>query len=76
MGQVLQPNAVTTHATRKAIQEASVKVSTYALAKQYGLNYRTVQKWRGGSSVEDRCSELLSLTECCGRKLYRGCYQW
>ena len=37
MGQVLHPNAVTTHATRKAIQEASAKVSTYALAKQYGL---------------------------------------
>ena len=31
MGQVLHPNAVTTHAIRKAIQEAPATVSTYAL---------------------------------------------
>ena len=53
MGQVLHPNAITTHAIRKAIQEAPAKVSTYALAKQYGLNYRTVQNRRRRSSVED-----------------------
>ena len=53
MGQVLHPNAITTHATRKAIQEAPAKVSTYALAKRYRLNYRTVQKWRQRNSVED-----------------------
>ena len=58
MGQVLHPNAVTTHAIRKAIQEAPAKVSTNALAKRYGLNYRTVQKWRKRDSVEDRRSGL------------------
>ena len=54
MGQVLNPNAITIHAIRKkAIQEAPRKVATNALAKRYGLNYRTVQKWRQWDSVED-----------------------
>ena len=55
-GQVLYPNAVTTPAIRKALQEAAAKVSTYAFAKQYGLNSRTVQKWHQWDSVKDRRS--------------------
>lgn len=56
MGQVSHTNAVTTHAIRKEIQEAPAEVSTNALAKRFGLNYLTVQKWRKRSSVEDRRS--------------------
>ena len=41
MGQVLHPNAIATHAIRKAIQEAPAKVSTNALAKHHGLNMNT-----------------------------------
>ena len=42
-----------THATRKAIQEASATLSTYPIEKRYGLNYRMVQKWHQQDSVED-----------------------
>ena len=53
MGQVLHTNAVTTHAIRKEIQAAPPEVSTRSLARRFGLNYLTVQKWRERSSVED-----------------------
>ena len=56
MGQVLHPNAVTTHAIRKEIQEAPSSVSDRALARRYGLGLPTVQKWRRRGSVEDRRS--------------------
>ena len=56
MGQVLHTNAITTHAIRKKIQEAPSSISTHALSKCYGLNYRTVKKWRERESVEDRRS--------------------
>ena len=53
MGQVLHTNAVTTHVNRKEIQEAPDTISTTSLAKRFGINYRTVQKWRQRDSVED-----------------------
>ncbi len=56
MGQVLHTNAVTTHAIRKEIQEAPSSVADRALARCYGLNYRTVKKWRERDSVDDRRS--------------------
>ena len=70
MGQVLHTNAVTTHAIRKEIQEAPATVSTRSLARRFGRNYLTVQKWRGRDSVEDRrsgpqepCPKSLSKVE-------------
>ncbi len=56
MGQVLHPNAVTTHAIRKEIQEAPKEVSSRALSRRHGLSLPTVLKWRERESVEDRRS--------------------
>ena len=58
MGQVLHGNATTTHAIRKAIQEAPEEVSNNALANRYGIHFETVKKWRERDTVEDRPSGL------------------
>lgn len=52
MGQVLHNCAATTHAVRKAIQRSQASVSE--LARQYGINQKTVRKWRARQSVEDK----------------------
>ena len=57
MGQVLH-YTTTTHATRKAIQEAPEQVSNNALANRYGVHFETVKKWREQDTVEDRPSGL------------------
>src|SRR5688572_30711429 len=49
----LHKNAATTPATRRALQAAPASVSTNSLAKKYGLNARTVDRWRGRTTVED-----------------------
>src|SRR3546814_19256946 len=51
MGQVLHGSATTTHAVRAAIQRS--KASIQELSQHYGINPKTVQKWRQRSSVED-----------------------
>ena len=51
MGQILHGKATTTHATRAKIQES--KESLIKLAERYNINPKTVQKWKGRSSVED-----------------------
>jgi transposase InsO family protein len=51
MGQVLHGSATTTEAVRRAIQHS--QESLRALAKRYGVNQKTVAKWRGRSSVAD-----------------------
>jgi transposase InsO family protein len=51
MGQILHGSATTTHATRAAIQRSTATAK--ALAAQYGLNPKTVAKWRKRTSVED-----------------------
>jgi transposase InsO family protein len=51
MGQVLHGSATTTHAVRAAIQRP--KASLQELSQRYGINPKTVQKWRKPSSVED-----------------------
>ena len=68
MGQVLHGSATTTEAVRRAIQNS--QESLRALAKRYGINQKTVQKWRGRSSVTDlptgpkeRKSTVLTLEE-------------
>ena len=52
MGQVLHGKATTTHATRAKIQNAQESLIT--LAERYNINPKTVAKWRGRDSVEDR----------------------
>ena len=51
MGQVLHGSATTTHAIRTAIQRSKAPLKD--LAVQYGLNQKTVAKWRKRSFVRD-----------------------
>lgn len=51
MGQVLHGSATTTEAVRRAIQHS--QASLRALAKRYGINQKTVAKWKKRTSVVD-----------------------
>src|ERR1700739_4566936 len=51
MGQVLHGSATKTEAVRRAIQHS--QASLRALAKRYGINPKTVAKWKTRSSVAD-----------------------
>ena len=51
MGQILHGSATTTEAIRRAIQHS--QESLRALAKRYGINQKTVAKWRKRTSVAD-----------------------
>lgn len=51
MGQILHGCAKTTHAVRAELQRS--KASLAKLAKQFGINEKTVRKWRARQSVED-----------------------
>lgn len=51
MGQVLHGSAKTTHAIRAELQRSQASVAH--LAKKYGINEKTVLKWRKRQSVED-----------------------
>ena len=52
MGQVLHGSATTTEAVRRAIQHS--QASLRALAERYGINQKTVAKWKKRGSVADR----------------------
>jgi transposase InsO family protein len=52
VGQILHGSATTTHAIRAAIQRS--KASIQALSERYGINPKTVAKWRKRTSLEDR----------------------
>src|SRR6187402_3229413 len=51
MGQVLHGSATTTEAIRRAIQHS--QASLRALARRYGVNQKTVAKWKKRASVAD-----------------------
>ncbi len=51
MGRVLHGSATTTAAVRRAIQHS--QESLRALAKRYGINQKTVAKWKKRTSVAD-----------------------
>ncbi|WP_066565796.1 IS481 family transposase [Snodgrassella sp. CFCC 13594] len=68
MGQVLHASATTTEAVRRAIQNS--QESLRALSKRYGINQKTVAKWKKRTSVADLvtgpktpCSTVLSLED-------------
>ena len=68
MGQVLHGCATTTHAVRGAIQRSKAPIQE--LSEQYGLNRKTVRKWRGRDTVQDAamgpkdpCSTVLTAEE-------------
>jgi transposase InsO family protein len=54
MGQVLHGSATTTEAVRRAIQHS--QASLRAISKRYGINPKTVAKWKKRSSVADQCT--------------------
>ena len=51
MGQILHGSATTTHAVRAAIQRSQASIQE--LSRHYGINPKTVWKWRKRGSVED-----------------------
>jgi transposase-like protein len=51
MGQILHGCATTTEAVRRAIQNS--QESLRALAKRYGINQKTVAKWKQRETVTD-----------------------
>jgi len=51
VGQVLHGSATTTHAIRAAIQRS--KASIQRLSARYGINPKTVAKWRKRTSLDD-----------------------
>ncbi len=51
MGQILHGSATTTEAIRRAIQNS--EASLRALSARYGINQKTVAKWRKRTSVAD-----------------------
>jgi len=51
MGQILHGSATTTEAIRRAIQNS--QASLRALSKRYGINQKTVAKWRKRTSTTD-----------------------
>ncbi|WAT13883.1 IS481 family transposase [Xanthomonas fragariae] len=68
MGQVLHGSATTTEAIRRAIQHS--QESLRALSKRYGINQKTVAKWKKRTSVADLptgptqpCSTVLSVED-------------
>src|SRR6476620_6796987 len=52
MGQVLHGSATTTEVVRRAIQHS--QESLRALSKRYGINQKTVAKWKKRDTVADR----------------------
>src|SRR5215213_10092239 len=52
MGQVLHGSARTTAAVRRAIQHS--QASLRSLAKRYGINQKTVAKWKKRTSAADQ----------------------
>ena len=68
MGQVLHGSATTTEAVRRAIQHS--QESLRVLARRYGINQKTVAKWKRRTSVadiptgpKDAGSTVLSIAE-------------
>jgi len=57
MGQVLHGSATTTEAVRRAIQDS--QASLRELAGRFGINPKTVAKWRRRISVSDARMGLL-----------------
>lgn len=51
MGQILHGSAATTHAVRAAIQRS--KASIAELSRTYGVNPKTIAKWKKRASVDD-----------------------
>lgn len=51
MAQIFHKRATTTHAIRAEIQRSTESAAT--LSRRYGINPKTVRKWRSRDTVED-----------------------
>lgn len=51
MGQILHGSATTTEAVRRAIQNSQASIRS--LARQYGINPKTVVKWKHRATIQD-----------------------
>jgi RNA-directed DNA polymerase len=51
MGIVLHAGAKTTHRARKEIHDSKESITT--LAKRYGVNHKTIIKWRKRATIDD-----------------------
>ena len=51
MGQILHGSATTTEAVRLAIQHSQASLKT--LARRYGVNQKTITKWKRRTSTTD-----------------------
>jgi transposase InsO family protein len=51
MGRILHGSATTTEAVRRAIQHSQESLRT--LARRYGVNQKTIRKWKGRNSAGD-----------------------
>ena len=64
MGQILHGSARTTEAVRRAIQHS--QESLRALAKRYGVNQKTVARWKKRSSASmSRTGRRTRTPRCC-----------
>lgn len=70
MGQVLHGSATATEAIRRAIQNS--QESLRALAKRYGINQKTVAKWKKRTSVADLPTGPREPSAVCGSHSYQG----
>lgn len=52
MGQILHPRATTTQATRREIQNSQESIRK--LAKRFGVNPKTIAKWKNRDTVQDQ----------------------
>ena len=62
MGQVHHGSATTTAAIRRAIQHS--QESLRALAKRYGVNQKTIAKWKRRTSVADVPTGSVRISVC------------
>jgi hypothetical protein len=58
MGQVLHGSATTTYAVRTELQRSQALAAE--LARRFGINEKTVRKWRLRQAVEDEAIQMLS----------------
>jgi transposase-like protein len=80
MGQVLHGSATTTEAVRRAIQHS--QESLRALARRYGVNPKTIAKWKARSVSDlptgprEPRSTTLSVEEEVVVVAFRTCSSW
>jgi Integrase core domain len=71
MSQVLHGSATTTEAIRRAIQNSQASLG--ALSRRYGINQKTVAKWKKRTSVADLPPDRRNRSRrCCRSKMKRS----